>query len=257
MLSPSLVNGRKTPVEAFKNKIRASLKRRDQDDDFGNWEKRLEKNGFGVKSIEKKYNISKEKEESSGPSIEYFLKYDTKLRLTLVYDCDASAYYSEIAFNHDLSRNGEAPLDYAGLSWNGGEWFLEGNTLSEQVETSGYVYADDDADGSFSGSGAAFEVYDGAISQRGSDSKYYYGGVYLRTADDDVNAEDRGIWGAYTHTWNDVDITGVSVGMPKSLSVSVSNVDYKWRSAYNHGGDGTYLRVFESDADLQNCGGVQ
>lgn len=77
----------------------------------------------------------------------------------------------------------------------------------------------------------------------------------MRPADDGTSSDDRYIQGAYNHNWNSISVD-VAVSAPAGLSVSPSNESYSWITRTEDDQD-TLLRMYESEHDYQNCGGIQ
>lgn len=249
---PAVVGARKSPKQKFRKKIQASHRRRDRTGNFGDWVQFLERKGLSVTHDGGRFSVDR----SNGPTTQNYSKWDIDLRQTLVYDCHANSYYAEIAFKYDFDAgHGEAPNDHAGLAWNADDWYLSGSTMDEQTETSGFVYLHEEPNGSFEGTGAAFEVYDASVWHNGSDSYYYYGGVYLDSGQE-KDSDNRYVWGAYNHNWSDTYVVVDSVDTSGVLTLSLETWDYSWKNNYNRAGDGEHLRTSEADADVRNCGGI-
>lgn len=254
---PSITGAREGPREKFKNTVDASLKKRDQINDYDKWINHLRKRGLGVKSKGAYYRFGEDGGvpiQDDDMSSQSFPARDLETRITLVYDCNQDTHYGELAFRYDFSNGtGDNPTDWAAVAWSEDTWFLESKSISDTTRTSSFVYTDENT--GFKGEGPGFEVYDSSVWYNGSENTYYYGGVYMRPADDSTSSDDRYIQGAYNHNWNSISVD-VAVSAPAGLSVSPSNENYSWVTRTEDDQD-TLLRMYESEHGYQNCGGIQ
>lgn len=251
---PSIVGAREGPREKFRSKVDAALEKRDKTNDYESWITYLEKNGCKVASDGVYYRFGETEavatESDDGVSTQSFSEYDLATKISLVYDCEQSVYYGETAFSYDFSSGtGDNPIDHSAVAWTKDTWFLDSTDLSETTRTSAFVYADDSV--GFQGEGGAYEVYDSSVWYNGSESKWYYGGVYMRPADDDRSADERYIQGAYNHNWNEIDVS-VSISPPTGLAITPSVEEYSWRTSSEKDGN-QLLRLYESEAEY-TCG---
>ncbi|USZ69561.1 hypothetical protein NGM10_07465 [Halorussus salilacus] len=182
---------------------------------------------------------------------ESFDKADLDITLSLFIDCSGDGTYTaQQSWTYDWGSfdGGADPMDISGLGWTDG-WDLESYTISETTYSSEYVSYHD---GSVSeGPGIAFDVDDYGIMLDDEEDYNHFFAVDLETVGD-YTEEERRIQGSYTHLWESIEITGISIGYPASVSVSVSDATYKWKTDTEDDGD-TLLRVNESQASASNC----
>lgn len=186
----------------------------------------------------------------SGPSAQYLTAKETSLWFSLFSDCTTDGYpdgtyTAELVWEYDPDdfETGHAPLDYSGIGWRSGSWDYETNTLDDLYNS--------DPDwisykGGTSGNGPAWEVDDnGTVSASQDNTRQFYTGVHLNWTGD--SPSETTISASYSHTWNNVTVSGVSVGYPFGVSVTVSNENEEWTKDYNDSGE--FLRLSKYDAE--------
>ncbi len=251
---PSVVGARVGPREKFRNGIDASLKKREKTNDYDGWVKYLKKRGYGVQSKGANWKFGQEggspMQNDDGVSTMDFPVRDLGTKITLIYDCDQGIYYGETAFEYDWSNGtGDNPIDHAAVAWTKDTWFLDSTSLSESTRTSGFVFLNEEE--GFSGIGAAYNVYDASVWWNGQQNKWYYGGVYMRPANDGKPESDRYIQGAYNHNWEDIDVS-FSLDADSGISVTPSNQNFSWVTRTKSDQD-TLLRLYQNEATYP-CG---
>lgn len=244
--------------EEFRRVIEQSHRVREKTGSQQRWYEFLRNRGLTGTTTHYTYQLPA-KASSDGVSTQE-IQSETELNiwLTLWYNCETDEYYAEQNWTYDDSADGcsycsdgAPPVDVTGFGWDYQWWDLASYSISEATTTSsnGYVSVDED---SFDGTGPAFRVNDEDIWWDGNEGNTFYGGCYIVPVGD-ATEDERRIQGSYTHTWNSIEITGISVSFPAGVSVSVSDTTYTWRTTTENDQD-TLLRVKQSGASNYNCG---
>lgn len=160
---------------------------------------------------------------------------DIDLTLRFSYDMYNGRYYASLAmryryelyydyYNYDGPMQ---PLDGAGIMWERDHWKLQ-----DRDNPTSCTLGDNNVEwdnGSWNYEGVGYRVNSREIAEgSGSTGKgnyewsdTEYAGVYLRKGSDYEDGDS--IHAAYEYTWNSGELSGVSVGYPWSISVSVSS----------------------------------
>lgn len=170
--------------------------------------------------------------------------YTDEISLTfgLYGACDSSGTFTtELIWNYETNRNpnvnyGEPPLDYIGIGWRDGAWDYETDNLDDLFTSSSEI----EYIGGSSPEGPGWEFGEYDLDH----SRGYYAGVHINWIGDEPHEDT--LSASYSHTWDDVEITGVSVGYPAGVSVSVSDVDKEFTKDYTDSGD--FLRLAKCDS---------
>ncbi|MFQ3319001.1 MAG: hypothetical protein ACI80F_001061 [Natronomonas sp.] len=178
-------------------------------------------------------------------------KSELDINITLLEDCDTDEYYAELSWEYENNPWGEPPQDGVGLAYDSDWWKLAYDNIYDTTSTSTYVEPKEEWGYDFEGPGYAVEDQYAAGD---STESYHYAGVYLVEREDSVDPSDREIQGNYVHTWDEIDITGGSVGFPAGISLSVSENDKKWDTKTEQ--DGDLLRISQAEASDSHCGGL-
>lgn len=179
-------------------------------------------------------------QEDDGVSGEEIDRGDLDISIVMTGGCGDDMYYVDMAWSYDSALT-ESPDDVAALIWDHNWWDLYyPDSYNDSFVTSDHVGY---REGTFSGQGPGFNVDDGS----GYDS-HLYCGAYI-TPIGDYSSTQRRVYGRYTHTWDQVEIESVGVGMSisgPSLSVTLSDNNKKWQTDSEQDGD-TPLYVHQND----------
>lgn len=179
-------------------------------------------------------------QEDDGVSGEEIDRGDLDISIVITGGCGDDMYYVDMAWSYDSVLT-ENPDDVAALIWDHNWWDLYyPDSYNDSFVTSDHVGY---REGTFSGQGPGFNVDDGS----GYDS-HLYCGAYI-TPIGDYSSTQRRVYGRYTHTWDQVEIESVGVGMSisgPSLSVTLSDNNKKWQTDSEQDGD-TPLYVHQND----------
>lgn len=186
---------------------------------------------------------------------------DIDLTLSLSYDMYNGRYFADLSMRYDYnlqtpeshgyySYSGpQNPQDGAGILWERDTWKLQ-----DRDDPTYCTVGDDNVEwdnGSWNYEGVGYRVDSrdiaegsGSTSIGGAWSDTEHAGVYLRTGEDYTEGDS--VNAAYRYTWSSGELSGVSVGYPWSVSVSVSSTTESEDLQTDL--DGNSLRVTESDA---------
>lgn len=207
------------------------------------WKKFLKNRGWSFTTSRHVYDVphgdgvtTSNYEESEDLDTEFFLGFDCS---------NPDEYYAEVSWSYstDFGDYGDMPMDYAGISFEHDEWEFLGDTINETFSTSGsYVnYHSLDTDG------AAAEVDDNEITADGKQSDLFWFGANI-TPEGSSDSSERQVRGGYAHTWSDITVESVSVGLPYSVSLTVSNETYYWNTNTKKD-ENTYLLAYQDEAN--------
>lgn len=187
--------------------------------------------------VTRSYTIRKD-DEVSGEKID---RGDLDISMVMTGGCSGDLYYVDLAWSYDSIWT-ERPDDVAALIWDHNWWDLYyPDSYSDSFVTSNHVGY---RDATFAGQGPGFNVDD----LNGYDS-HLYCGAYI-TPIGDYSSTQRRVYGRYTHTWDQVEIDSVGVGMSTSgpsLKVTLTNNTKKWQNDTEQDGD-TPLYVHQNDS---------
>ncbi|GAB7019929.1 hypothetical protein JCM18750_27900 [Halostagnicola bangensis] len=183
---------------------------------------------------------------------------DIGLRLTLSFNYQLARYYASLSMRYYYMNHTdmygyegpENPTDGAGILWDEDHWqVIDRNDLPGSTTTSEDVSWDN---GSWNQEGVGYRVNSKiACMKTGTTDRDEYdwsrpriAGVYLRTGPD--HEDDSAIHAAYDYSWEEGDVSGVSVAYPWSVSHDVS-YETKTQNLQTDI-DGDSLRVKRSDS---------
>jgi len=164
------------------------------------------------------------------------------IRLNLIAGCAGGRYYAENVWEYDWDIGGgygQKPNDRIGIGFETQWWAYSSSSVSDTTETSSLVQPNE----SEFGDGPAFEMNDASVD---AEDGRHWAGVYLDPVGD-YSSNERRVQGGYSHLWNGVTIENVSVGLPKGISVAVSNETNEWRTWTEQDND-TMLKAYQEDA---------
>ena len=252
--------------DEFKRKVEESQRVKQSTQDVHRWLDYLETKGIYGDTVHQRYTIRKNNgnNSSSGAESKYarttqdpYEEADLDIYISLVYNCDRDDYYAELTWRYDDNNGdsdiGQDPLDAVGMHYKEDWWKLRDDNIYDTTSTSEDVTPKDDWGFDFEGPGYSMNDYSAQLDDM--ESNQYYAGVYIVPRDEDVDPEDREVQGRYAHTWEEVEIEGVSVGYPSGLAVKLSNNEKKWNTRDN--GNGDLLRISQDDARAEDCGGIK
>jgi hypothetical protein len=161
-----------------------------------------------------------------------------------LFDIGYEEYDVSLSFQYEMDPgdSGEHPWDIAAMAWNSSWWAFSADTIQEATYTRGpttIAYRSDSR-----GPGVSFRA-DDAHLPAGQRSDFFACGAYIRPVGND--SELRRVYGEFSHTWNSVEIQGVTLGW-KSISVNVGNEAHEWHT--DHERDGTMLILSEEEAQV-------
>ena len=209
----------------------------------GDSEKRrkyLRNHGFGTATDRHQFSFPQK-----GPGKQTNLETDDlDIEINLFVDRDG-VYTADLTWYYEWGSwgdSGDPPVDIAGVGWDSDWWDYEDYNLEESTHNSGDGVSYRDGT---SGSGPAFDVDDYNLFRYGDDGPHYFSVDIVPKGD--YESDERRIQGAYSHTWESVDINGVSVGYPSGVSVTVGNSSKEWTTDTEKDGS-TLLRLQQRQA---------
>ena len=243
--------------DEFKRKIEESQRLKQSTQDVYRWLDYLETKGIYGDTVHQRYTIRRDNgnNSSGGAESKYarttqdpYEEADLDINISLVHDCERGTYYADLTWGYD-DKNGDAdigqdPLDVVSMHYKEDWWKLRDNNIYDTTSTSKDVAPEDSWGFDFEGPGYSMNDYSAQLDDDNMESDAYYAGVYIVPRDEDVDPEDRAIQGRYAHTWEEVEIEGVSVGS-SGLAVRLSNNEKKWKTRDD--GDGNLLRISQDD----------
>lgn len=200
----------------------------------------LRNRGVGVAKERGTMEITKQTADDAGTQRYY--TDEISLTFGLYSDCNSNGnpdgtYSTELFWEYETTYNfGELPLDYMGIAWRDGAWDYETDSLDDLFTSSSEI----EYIGGSSPEGPGWEFGEYNLDP----SEIHYAGVHIDWIGDEPDEDT--LSASYSHTWKDVEVTGVSVSYPAGISVSVSDVDKEFTKDYND--DGEFLRLSKYDA---------
>lgn len=186
--------------------------------------------------IRRTYSIQKD----DGVSGEKIDRGELDISMAITGGCGDDMYYVDLAWNYDSAYT-ESPDDVAALIWDHNWWDLYyPDSYNDSFRAGDNVSY---REGTFSGQGPGFNVEDWAVL----DSQIYCGAFITPLGD--YSSTQRRVYARYTHTWNQVDIQSVGVGISAAgpaLTVTLSDNTKKWQTDSEQDGD-TPLYVHQND----------
>ncbi|WP_181687105.1 hypothetical protein [Halorhabdus salina] len=240
-------------LSEFKEDLNNAFEIRDQGGSIEEWRSYLVNQGYSVGDAV--YSYPEDHPDGVTNIIEpdhLANKKDLDIHISLVGPKDLSDYGETYAASLDMKyiedgdlihdTQGEPPVDLAGFGYHDPHWELITNDLSEATETSENINY---RDGSYSTGGLAFDVYDEDLTIVTNGSPTEQCTVFLNPTGD-ADPEERIVHGDYHHTWNEIEIQGVSIN-PSGLSVVVSDEAQEWETDTTRYGE-EILKLSQADA---------
>lgn len=199
----------------------------DQQHDF------LQNHGIGTVKETTTKTVS---QANKGISTQALTKSQISLSFSLFNDCNQESmneypngtYVAELSWEYDypIGFGGERPLDFVGIGWDGNTWYYENNSTNDSYSNWGdfiQYY------GRSSGQGPAWSVKDWNLAHPlAEETDTCWVGVNLNWLSSEEEKDKPTIAASYTHTWEDLEITGVDVSYPAGVSVSARNKEDEW-----------------------------